>query len=248
MITPQYLKDALKFSDYQVHRTMLMNTIAGEISHNEKSGLVLKGGTALLFCYGLQRFSTDLDYDSVKLDVDILANIKTGAEKYGVHVSQTGTKKDTDTVKRYMLHYDEAPMQPLKIEISYRNMDFLNANKDIFKKVNDLTVYTIDYLSLYKIDAFLDRNVARDIYDVAFLLSRYPKTISPVQLEKIQDKFKRLGLNYMEKMMKDDPIIGVHDCAGILLQFEHTLNTRLHTSPRTVRHPPQKTQYDSRGY
>jgi predicted nucleotidyltransferase component of viral defense system len=45
----------------QTHR-QIMQAIC-EIIHDEGKPLVLKGGTALLLGYDLQRFSEDLDFD-----------------------------------------------------------------------------------------------------------------------------------------------------------------------------------------
>jgi hypothetical protein len=58
MIDALYLKN-LQFTDFRVERTLLMANIAESIAQNQKSGLIAKGGTALLFCYKLPRYSTD---------------------------------------------------------------------------------------------------------------------------------------------------------------------------------------------
>ena len=56
-----YLKNDLHFDSEKITRLLLMYDIAKKISCNDKHGLILKGGTSLLFCYGLDRFSTDLE-------------------------------------------------------------------------------------------------------------------------------------------------------------------------------------------
>lgn len=52
----------MQWSDHQVVHRRLMQAIC-ETIHSEDKPLVLKGGTALLLGYNLQRFSEDLDFD-----------------------------------------------------------------------------------------------------------------------------------------------------------------------------------------
>jgi predicted nucleotidyltransferase component of viral defense system len=51
------------FTEHQTQHVEIMRKIAR--SFNE-SPMVLKGGTALLLAYGLDRYSEDLDFDSTK--------------------------------------------------------------------------------------------------------------------------------------------------------------------------------------
>ena len=44
--------------------------------------MVLKGETALLFCYGLDRFSEDLDFDAQNSNLNTLALIERFSKKY----------------------------------------------------------------------------------------------------------------------------------------------------------------------
>ena len=65
--------------------------------------MVLKGGTALLLCYGLNRFSEDLDFDSPRKfniagRIDRILSQKSSAHELKV-------VKDTETVQRIKSHY-----------------------------------------------------------------------------------------------------------------------------------------------
>ena len=73
--------------------------------------LILKGGTALMLGYGLERFSEDLDFDiadtytgkgTIKLD-SVLKN----ALPYGVELQELVLRKDTPSVTRYILRYQQ---------------------------------------------------------------------------------------------------------------------------------------------
>jgi predicted nucleotidyltransferase component of viral defense system len=231
MVDEAYLK-SLKFSGYEIQRTILMLNITKDISRNTKAGLVLKGGTALLLCYNLPRYSTDLDYDGFSYNLDLSKNIEDGVKKSNLKVKEIITKKDTDTVKRYMLHCEEAPFDPLKIEISFRNMDYLINNKDCFSAINGINVYSINHLADFKANAFLERTTARDIYDLAFLLKKYPDAISNDLVKSCYDKFKAVGMDYYEGLMKSDEIIKKYDCESILLTLNEQLDQKITVSQR----------------
>ena len=81
--------------------------------------LALKGGTALLLCYGLDRFSEDIDLDGRKK-----LNLQS---RLGAVLSRVTTEhdirivKDTDTVQRLKIRYKTLlATGNLKIEVSYR--------------------------------------------------------------------------------------------------------------------------------
>jgi predicted nucleotidyltransferase component of viral defense system len=70
------------------------------VSALQDTPMVLKGGTALLLCYGLDRFSEDLDFDAPKklnlesrLEDDLFANDaeKVGALIIGIQASLQST-------------------------------------------------------------------------------------------------------------------------------------------------------------
>ncbi|MDR2080760.1 MAG: nucleotidyl transferase AbiEii/AbiGii toxin family protein [Campylobacteraceae bacterium] len=72
---------------------------------------ILKGGTALMFGYGLDRFSEDLDFDiahyfvgknTIKLDGVLKKSIPSGVELISLNL-----KKDTKAVTCYILNYRE---------------------------------------------------------------------------------------------------------------------------------------------
>ena len=97
---------------------------------------VLKGGTALSICYGLNRFSEGIDLDGRKQDIkEIVRRFSTQ------HNIKFRIAKDTPTVKRCLMDYGN-PLHPLKIEVSYRNrdLDISEAAKD-WTRINGINVY-----------------------------------------------------------------------------------------------------------
>jgi predicted nucleotidyltransferase component of viral defense system len=116
-------------NDLQIQRKRLMEAISKEITQNEPE-VVLKGGTALLLAYKLDRFSEDMDFDVPRGgNTDFEKHIRKAAKSICFDDIDINIKKDTDTTKRFMLHYgayrDNDPTKdyPLKIEVSLRNQD-----------------------------------------------------------------------------------------------------------------------------
>ena len=94
----------MSFTTAQQAHVRIMRAVLASL---QDSPLVLKGGTALLLCYGLDRFSEDLDFDAPKK-----MNLESRLEKAlsGIVASQTITRtKDTDTVQRYRVKIPVIP-------------------------------------------------------------------------------------------------------------------------------------------
>jgi predicted nucleotidyltransferase component of viral defense system len=225
-LNKEYFEKILKFNNYETSRILLMFSLAKDIAKDNNDKLLLKGGTSLVLCYNLNRFSTDLDYDGMNYNIDLTNNIKKIFEENKLNLTKIILKKDTDTVKRYMIHYDESKDEPLKIEISFRNMDYFNNDINYYESKNDIITYPITQLSNFKCDTFFSRIKARDIFDVAFLLKYYPETFDKQRILKCIEKINSLGLDYFEEVMKDDKVIKNYDTETILLELNNNLSKR----------------------
>ena len=158
---------------------------------------VLKGGTALLFGYKLDRFSEDLDFDSVdpRTFKDVL-------DKYcRLRGYSYTTKKDTETVKRYMLQYD-ATVPALKMEISFRSKEIPLGWTTY---IDGMKVYTIDALAQKKALAYNGRDRIRDLYDVSFIVNKYWNQLSESAQEIITDALNTKGFNQFEYLLDQEP-------------------------------------------
>jgi predicted nucleotidyltransferase component of viral defense system len=121
--------------------------------------LVLKGGTALLLCYGLDRFSEDLDFDATK---------KLNLESRIEHALQPVT----DTVQRYRIEYAAAGNEGrLKVEISCR--DAIHES-DVTVRAG-IRTWQASRLIAQKLNALAGRTAARDLYDIHFLARNFRK-------------------------------------------------------------------------
>ncbi len=141
---------------------------------------VLKGGTALLMTRGLDRHSTDLDFDA-RRKLNIEKRIRRGLEDAGVELRYFSIAKDTDTVQRYKVHYMEPSsgnLVLLKIETSFRNPP----DEGIVEIVNGIRTYKIEGLIGQKLDALQSRTEARDLFDIEYLTRVHGNLFSPVQM------------------------------------------------------------------
>ncbi|MFT4189806.1 MAG: nucleotidyl transferase AbiEii/AbiGii toxin family protein [Aeromicrobium sp.] len=210
--------EAPNLTHEQQQHVALMLSVAQQITRDTGDNFVLKGGTALLLAYGLPRHSTDLDFDGRRPNTNLTRSIERGALAAGATVESLGLKKDTPTTKRYMLHYG-GPSQPdpLKIETSFRQAGEID--EDDVTVVDGFRVYKIERLAALKIDAFLNREKGRDVFDVWFLLTRYPDVITDEQAAGIRAKVDELGEDGLYALMENDSPLRAHDLESIVLDL-----------------------------
>jgi len=158
--------------------------------------LILKGGTALLFTRGLDRHSEDIDFDS-PTKVDLNSRLRNAMLDVGANIRTLRLKKDTDTVQRYMIDFVHeasgySPNPFLKIETSFRD-DHVTGNRFV-DIVDGIRTYPLDIIFRQKLDAVANRTVARDIFDLHFMIREHAHSISDENL------IRALGFteNYVE--------------------------------------------------
>lgn len=135
--------------------------------------LVLKGGTALMLAYGLDRFSEDLDFDAPH-KINLESRIRHSVP-FGVSIDGIDTLKDTPTVTRYRVRYrSNVGQRSLKLEISYRAP---TESSDV-RYFGGLCVSSLPRLIDQKLKAAHDgaapRSKVRDLYDLDFAARHWP--------------------------------------------------------------------------
>lgn len=167
------------------------------------SNFYLKGGTALLLYYGLDRFSEDVDLDSISTNMNILGKIKQlGHKEWNLSI-----KKDTETVFRVMINYgatNERGDYPLKIEISSRNKNLLRENFFKCKNINGVNVYSLDEILKMKIRAFDQRDKIRDFYDLSFYLKKNPEKFTEDMLYSFKEKMDYKDLDSLAILLNEE--------------------------------------------
>lgn len=178
--------------------------------------IVLKGGTALLLCYGLDRFSEDLDFDANK-KLNIINRVSEilsrHTEKHTIKIS-----KDTDTVQRLKIHYSKNGLERfLKIETSFRD-PFQNEDTAI---IDGIKTYQIKNLIDQKVNAMIGRTKARDLYDVDFLLRTYRESFAESTIKKLSEAVA--DINELEgrfyPAFKDDYILNESELDKLIIRI-----------------------------
>ncbi len=193
--------------DKQKHKFILMSILL-EISKNEilKKSLVFKWWTSLFFLYGLDRFSTDLDFDLISWDKNIiLSEINKILSKFW--------KVKNDFIKRNtifsILSYWDINHN-IKIEISTRWVSWKYSLKN-FMWIK-LQVLDLDFITANKFIALLNRKklANRDIYDIHFILKNNLWINKEFIEEKTNKKFKdyiKQMINFLESLPENHNIL-----------------------------------------
>jgi len=186
MITIDELKDykkKLNFNLGQTEKNYLHVAILFAISKLFPEKLMFKGGTALMLCYGLDRFSEDLDFNVVDnhLNIDDTLNkIKAFLIDYNIIIDyKIEENKFQDTcVYFYGPLYKNTNNTRCKntIDFSRRNDYLSNGNVSRINHIyNEFPVFYINTLDIKeilaeKVRAIMTRKKARDVYDLYFLI------------------------------------------------------------------------------
>lgn len=174
--------------------------------------IVLKGGTSLMLCYGLDRFSEDIDLDSPKPRLKQFTKNFCQHHGYGMRIA-----KDTDVVQRFMIQYGK-DVNPLKIEVSYRNK---NISPETYHQVHGISVYSIDRLAQLKAGAYQGRDKIRDLYDISFICNRYFDSLSEGTKNQIRDALSYKGFDNFDYILQtqSDPLINKDKLADLYLNM-----------------------------
>ena len=170
----------LELTDAQQEHVKFMSLILRELQDRP---MILKGGTALMLGYGLDRFSEDIDLDAKK-SFSLESSIKKACDRSAdFKLLDIKIRKDTETVKRYMVGYEcKTGIERLKIESSLRD----NANTDNAKIVNGIRIYDVNTLIDLKLDAAFGRAKARDLYDLNFLVNTQGQAFTDKQINRLE--------------------------------------------------------------
>lgn len=182
----------------------------------------LKGGTALLMCYNLDRFSEDLDFDG--FDPNFLSYVERFKNEYNKQSQVQITYrvgKNTDTVKRVFIHYGYS--KPLKVEVSYRKKSISSTDICI---INQIHVYSIQSIMLMKINAFNQRDKLRDLYDIVFMYHHY--SFNQLVISQLRDAISYKGIEQFDFLVSNqhDDLINVNRLMEGFLSMYYGLGLR----------------------
>jgi predicted nucleotidyltransferase component of viral defense system len=159
----------------QQHEIVLRRLLFDLFSHPQLcSQIALKGGTCLYLFHGLDRFSTDLDFNLLEsnLDAELITQV---LEKYLI-IKDYEQKRNT----YFWLGNFEKGLHNIKVEIGYREYPDKYEHKDMLGLT--LKTMTLPYMFAHKLCAITDRKqmVNRDIYDAWFLIKKNTKVAEEI--------------------------------------------------------------------
>lgn len=210
MLSKEELKEIsgvtrLKLHQQEKHyiQTIVLNSIYSSLSDE----LVFKGGTALFFCFGLNRFSEDLDFTMRKeIDVKKLKErISSDLELLGVG-NRVGKVKEGEISVSFKIGA-EGPLYSKEIERCFVSIELSKREgvenfevKEIRPIYPDIPPFTVcimkkEEILAEKIRAMLTRNYARDIYDFYFLAKQNTKTDFELVNKKLSYYNKKFSKN-----------------------------------------------------
>lgn len=171
-----------------------------EVLDRLKSGrfldnLIFTGGTMLRLCYGLNRFSVDLDFWLYK---------KIDTERYFSRLKEFFLKnysiKDAENKFYTMLFEIKSKNYPrsLKIEIRKKIEKVKTEFSIAYSQYSDIQVFvrtpSLQEIMSSKIEAFLNRREIRDVFDIEFLLKKgIDLRASKGKLEKLLHRINSLS-------------------------------------------------------
>lgn len=183
--------------------------------NKETDDYILKGGTSLMMCYHLDRFSEDIDLDSTnRRMIGDFVKWYCSYYDYSYRIA-----KDTPTVKRFMIYYGGVE-KPLKVEISFRKK---YTNRDEVSNINGINVYNINQLAIMKANAYTGRDKIRDFYDVCFICNNYWDELEDSVKSIITTALEYKGFEQYEYIIKDQKDILI-DNDKLLDDFLNTCN------------------------
>ncbi|MCX5693074.1 MAG: nucleotidyl transferase AbiEii/AbiGii toxin family protein [Candidatus Omnitrophica bacterium] len=158
---------------FKLHEKFEIEALEGLKNADLLRPLVFGGGTMMRLCYGLNRYSTDLDFWFVKKVEERVYFNK--AKKYLESLNElTDAKVKANTLLFEMRSKDYPKRLKIEIRRGVEKCDF--EEKIAFSKYDTkqvlLRVHTLEQTMENKIKAALGRKNIRDFFDIEFLLRR----------------------------------------------------------------------------
>jgi hypothetical protein len=185
-----------------------------------KKHYVLKGGTALMFGRGLNRFSTDLDYDtSKKLAMEGI--IKETFHKISTDILDLKRIKDIGVNQKFVIRYRTPTGFQEVVKIETRILPEIDMSKTETTP-DGLLIYNTTHQLRQKIFTANARGnrAPRDLFDIDFLASKFPEAAlnNAEELIKFGEDITRLQHIYKDAWKKDD-ILSQHSIANTILRI-----------------------------
>ncbi len=169
-----------------VEKDYLLDVVLFSISKNTKNELVFKGGTCLYKFYKINRFSEDVDFSAVKkINIDdLMKKILADLSLFGIEADVKEKKERYNTVlltllvKGPLYTGNRNSLCSIRIDINLKSEVVLEPRLETHHSLYpDIYAYSLLIMQekeilAEKIRAIINRDHARDVYDLWFLLER----------------------------------------------------------------------------
>ena len=182
----------------RIHKRLIETVVKGLA----EKPLVLKGGTALILAYNLDRYSEDIDYDSntrVELTDALEKIMRATRMEYNIV-----TKTHTATTSRSIIHYSTGRVKDQILKVEIKNN--LRISFDEVNKAHGFSVYSINTLCRGKLRTTSKRIKPRDFYDLGYIAKRFKSELDDKNLYGLQDLSQQKTLHdlYRQWWSEDD--------------------------------------------
>ncbi len=182
--------------DVNKHRFYLVQLLKEIYADRELAmSLGFKGGTALMFFYGLPRFSVDLDFDLLKPESEekVFHKLRGLIKKYGEIWDEANKFYSLLLVLDYGLNE-----RKMKIEVSKRSFGSSYEVKNLLG-IN-VRVMQVQDMFANKLCALLDRQAItnRDIFDLWFLMKKQ----TPINRHIVENRTSKELPEYLDKCIE----------------------------------------------
>ena len=186
----------IDFNLYQKEKDYLQHISLSRIFSRIGSEIIFRGGTSLQKCFGLDRFSEDLDFTAS--ENFSRERIKRALNEVGrFYPTSLSESENIGSVSFKMkiegpLFHGPLSMQTIRIEISLREKVSLHPlNRIITPLYSDLQPYMVVFMDpkeimSEKIRALMTRTKARDLYDTYFLVRKNVKLDTQLVAKKLE--------------------------------------------------------------
>ena len=211
--------------------------------------LIFKGGTSLMICHGLPRFSEDLDFTATTcIDVQaVIEQLKAFLTQQDITMQVTH-QETTPVSESFLIRYqgplyDGTQQTTSKVEIDISTREAIQqpaTTTRILHPYSDTPTFYVQTMTAQeilaeKIRAILTRNKARDVYDAEYLIAKN----TPLHRSLINKK-----LSYYKKTYtKQDLALALEQKKGLwnaelknlialVPDFDETVHTILSAAPK----------------
>ena len=187
----------------------------------------LKGGSALAFVYGLDRHSTDLDFDADRR-TDLSRRIRRGMQAAGVE-STDWWFQDNKASLRFKVGYvglagDHSSV--LQVDTRFKPKPI---HAEVVS-VKGVRTYTINALFRQKLDALGVRREPRDLYDLAFIARNYGNELDDGVIRQAEVQIRdmnRLERKFVRLFQRDEVIASLTTVDSVILELDDAINYQL---------------------